>query len=265
MEMKSRIDHARAAYRNRDVSATRKAHTAKAIHDSFELHRHSGTYVGDFIYGAIDGSVTTFAVVSGVAGAGLSPAIVIILGFANLFGDGFSMAASNYVSTKSVKEFVQNERKREEWEVKHYPEGEVQEIRHIFSRKGFKGRDLDRAVNIVTSNKKVWVDTMMADELGLLEEPASPLKKGLITFIAFLIIGFIPLMSYVFSALFGILQERAYMISITLTFITFFLIGSTKIYVTGKNWLVSGLETLLVGGFASGLAYLVGYALRGIA
>ena len=58
-------------------------------------------YLSDFVYGGIDGAVTTFAVVAGVAGAGLDSAVVLILGFVNLFADGFSMATSNYLSTKS--------------------------------------------------------------------------------------------------------------------------------------------------------------------
>ena len=98
--MANRIKKARAAYESKDIEATKKAHSAKAI-SSEEHHKSGGTYVGDFVYGAIDGSVTTFAVVSGVAGASLSANIVIILGLANLFADGFSMAASNFLSTKT--------------------------------------------------------------------------------------------------------------------------------------------------------------------
>ncbi len=59
------------------------------------------SYLGEFVYGAIDGSVTTFAVVAGAAGANLSPSVVLILGFANLFADGFSMATGNFLSTKA--------------------------------------------------------------------------------------------------------------------------------------------------------------------
>ena len=57
-------------------------------------------YLGEFVYGSLDGTVTTFAVVAGAAGAGLSPAVVIILGFANLFADGFSMSVGSYLSAK---------------------------------------------------------------------------------------------------------------------------------------------------------------------
>lgn len=266
--MISRILKARKAFKQKNLEETKKAHTKEAIehsHHSEGAHGTHGTYVGDFVYGAIDGSVTTFAVVSGVAGAALSSNIVIILGLANLFADGVSMAVGSYLSTKSEVEYIQQERKREEWEVDHYPEGEREEIKQIYKKKGFKGKDLDRAVEIITSDKKVWVDTMMADELGLMEEQASPVMKGFVTLISFIIVGAIPLLSYFFAFFSEAISENVYMISVVLTFITFFLIGSAKIFVTGKNWFKSGMETLVVGGLAAIIAYGVGYALRGLA
>ena len=69
--------------------------------------RTEHSYLRDFVYGAIDGTVTTFAVVSGVAGAGLNPGIVVVLGLANLIGDGFSMAASNYLGTRTEDQLRQ--------------------------------------------------------------------------------------------------------------------------------------------------------------
>src|SRR3990167_6334872 len=163
MAKKTRVQKARAAYESKDIEATKQAHTAEAIKSATERHETTGTYVGDFVYGAIDGSVTTFAVVSGVAGAALSSNIVIILGLANLLADGFSMAIGNYLSSKSDIEFAQKEREREEWEVEHYPKGEIEEIRGIFRAKGFEGKKLEDAVETITSNKKLWVDTMMAE------------------------------------------------------------------------------------------------------
>jgi len=133
--MPQRIEKARKAFESKDIASTKKAHSAKAIKAAAEHHQSSGTYVGDFVYGAIDGSVTTFAVVSGVAGAGLSVNIVVILGLANLVADGFSMAVGNYLSSKSNKEYIEKERKREEWEIEHYPKGEIEEIRSIFRKK----------------------------------------------------------------------------------------------------------------------------------
>ena len=259
----ARIDKARSAYKEKDIEATKKAHTDKAI--AAEHHKASGTYVGDFVYGAIDGSITTFAVVSGVAGASLSTNIVIILGLANLVADGFSMAVGNYLSSKSNNEFIQKERTREEWEIEHYPKGEIEEIRQIFKKKGFKGNDLENAVKTITSNKKVWVDTMMADELNLMEEKTSPIKKGAVTFVSFAIIGFVPLIPYFLSFFSETIKASVFPLSVIMTFITFFFIGSGKVFITGKNWLKSGLETLLVGGAAAIIAYGIGFILRGLA
>ena len=76
--------------------------------------------IEDFVYGATDGAVTTFAIVAGVVGASLSPSIVIILGFANLFADGFSMAMGNYLSTRSRIEYVERERNRQNKEVQGF-------------------------------------------------------------------------------------------------------------------------------------------------
>lgn len=264
MKMAGRVDKARKAYKAKDLEATKKAHTTEAIKGSAEHHK-SGSYVGDFVYGAIDGSVTTFAVVSGVAGAALSVNIVIILGLANLLADGFSMAVGNYLSSKSNVEFIEKERKREEWEIEHYPGGEVEEIRQIFIKKGLKGKNLEDVVKTITSNKKVWVDTMMADELNLIEDKTSPVKKGAVTFVSFAIVGSIPLIPYFLSFFFEAVKEIVYPFSVIMTFIAFFFIGSVKVYVTEKNWFRSGLETLLVGGVAAIIAYSIGYLLRGLA
>ncbi|NQZ77823.1 MAG: VIT1/CCC1 transporter family protein, partial [Ekhidna sp.] len=72
-------------------------------------------YLGEFVYGAIDGSVTTFAVVAGSAGANLDSAVVIILGFANLIADGFAMSVGSYLSNKSEKESYEKHKAVEYW------------------------------------------------------------------------------------------------------------------------------------------------------
>lgn len=118
----------------------------------------------DFIYGSIDGAVTTFAIVAGVVGAGLSPGIILILGFANLFADGFAMAAANYQATKAKMEFIDMKQKQEEWEIDNMRDQEKEEIRTIYREKGFKGQLLEDIVRIITSRRKIWVDTMMREE-----------------------------------------------------------------------------------------------------
>ncbi len=222
-------------------------------------------YLPDFVYGGIDGSVTTFAIVAGVTGASLSPSIVLILGFANLFADGFSMAVGNYLSTKSKKEYADKIRKSEEDSIANIPEEETQEIREIFSEKGFSGRQLDDAVEIITSNQDVWVDTMMKDEFGIFEDQTSPLKSAFVTFISFNLIGFIPLLAYVLSYFSDSFRSNTFTLSIILTSIAFFIVGSVKGRIVSTSWLYSGFETLLIGGVAAIIAYYVGYLLRGLA
>jgi VIT1/CCC1 family predicted Fe2+/Mn2+ transporter len=166
-------------------------------------------YLSEFVYGAIDGSVTTFAIVAGVMGASLSSVVVLILGFANLFADGFSMAVSDYLSIKSKNELYKRHRH------KHY---------HI----------------------------------------KSPKSSALVTFISFIIIGFIPLISFVLAPLSITINNNKFLLSIILTGIAFLIIGAIKSKVVGKHYIKSSLETLLIGGLAALIAFVVGYLLRGV-
>lgn len=224
-----------------------------------------GSYLSDFVFGGIDGAITTFAVVAGVTGASLSPTIVLILGFANLFADGFSMAVGNYLSTKSRKEFAEKVRKSEEHSVHHTPDEEREEIREIYSDKGFSGRQLREAVDIITADKEVWVDTMMKDEFGILEDHTSPLRSGAVTFVSFNTIGLIPLLAYVVSYFVPEISGKTFELSVVLTSVALFIVGSVKARVVDTKWYVAGTETFLVGGAAAAIAYIVGYLLKGLA
>jgi len=224
----------------------------------------SGTYISDFVFAGIDGTVTTFAVVSGVEGASLSPSIVLILGFANLLADGFSMAVGNYMSLKSTHEYVRKARRIEESHIDREPEKEKHEIREIFEEKGFTGKQLDDAVDIITSDRRIWIDTMMKDELGIIEEQKSPLKGAIVTFFAFNLIGIIPLLAYLFSHFLDSINSQAFPVSIFLTSCALFVVGSVKGKIVETNWIISGTGTLFMGGAAAVIAYFVGHFLRGL-
>ena len=142
-------------------------------------------YLGEFVYGGIDGSVTTFAVVAGAVGASLDSSIIIILGFANLFADGFSMSVGSYLSSKSEIDNFKKHQKIEYWEVENIPEAEREEIRDIYREKGFEGELLEQVVEVITSDKDRWVDVMMKDELSMMETNKSPFAMGAVTFISF--------------------------------------------------------------------------------
>lgn len=215
--------------------------------------------ISDAILGGIDGCVTTFAIVSGAIGAGFSASVALILGFANLFADGFSMAISNYEANKAQQEFADNIRKTEAEHIKHVPDGEREEIRQIFQQKGFEGETLEKIVHTITQNKTLWIETMLTEEHGIQVQPPSALKAALTTFIAFLVVGAIPLIPFLVSFL---TVNQQFMISTVLAAIMFFSIGMLKSLVFAKPMLYSGFSTLLTGGTAASLAFLTGYILR---
>ncbi len=221
----------------------------------------SHSYLGDFILGAVDGTVTTFAVVAGVAGAAMTGPVALVLGLANLAADGFSMAVGNYLSVKSDRHVIERIRQIEQNHIDVEPEGEREEIRQIFAAKGFEEPLLGQIVEVITKDDKRWIDTMVTEEWGQPLETPSPMKAGLMTFVAFVVAGFIPLVPYCLPA--EMLGESRFLISAVITALTFFAIGVAKGFVVRRSPWLAGLETLLIGGSAAVLAYVVGTLFRG--
>ena len=215
------------------------------------------SYLRDLVYGGIDGTVTTFAVMAGVVGANLSSGIVIILGLANLLADGFSMAAANFTGTKAERDEYELLRHMEERHVALVPDGEREEIRQIFLAKGFEGEALEGAVKAITSRRKRWIDTMMAEEHGMPAVIRSPLKAALMTFIAFVLCGSLPILPYALEL------QRSEILSVVMAGATFFAIGSLRSHWSPAPWWRAGIETFVIGMLAAGVAYLVGYLLKG--
>ncbi len=245
------------------LEGLKEAHTSDAVAE--RLAGPSGdSDLRDFVYGAIDGAVTTFAVVSGVAGAELSAGIVLVLGAANLVGDGFSMAASNYLGTRAERQQREHARRIEEREIEMYPDGEREEVRQILAAKGFEGELLEQAVEVMTADRARWVDLMLQEELGLSLGGSNPLRTAGMTFLAFMSVGLIPLLPFIGQEL-GIVGDRGiFTMSAVMTGVAFFGVGAAKARFVDRNAILSGLETLAVGGSAAGLAYVVGLVLKSI-
>ncbi len=216
------------------------------------------SYLRDWVYGGIDGTVTTFAIVAGAIGADLSNRYLLILGVANLLADGLSMAAANYSGTKAEIEEYNFIRHMEERHIEHAPDGEREEVRQIFAAKGFKGKTLEAAVEVITAEKEHWIDMMMTEEHGLPPITRSPLTAGFITFLAFVFCGFLPVAPFVFGL------EASVLASVIMAAITFFLIGSLRSRWSPIHWLRTGTETLAIGLVSASVAYLVGDFLRQI-
>jgi len=219
--------------------------------------------IEDFVYGATDGAVTTFAIVAGVVGASLSPSIVIILGFANLFADGFSMAMGNYLSTRSRIEYVERERNRQNKEVQDLPEFKISEIKNIYAEKGFRDELLENLTKIIVSNRKIWVDVLMKEKMGISNvDDENPIFKATTTFVAFNVVGVIPLLPFIFLYIInnpaGFTTNDIFIYSIVFTVLAFFCIGFITGKVVNKSSIRSGLITLIIGGIAALVSYMVG-------
>jgi VIT1/CCC1 family predicted Fe2+/Mn2+ transporter len=227
-----------------------------SYHSNLEFNRIQ-KYLGEFVYGGIDGSVTTFAVVAGAVGAGLSSSIILILGFANLFADGLSMSIGAFLASRTEKENYEKHKAIELWEVENIPESERQEIREIYANKGFSGELLEEIVVQITSDRKRWVDVMMKEELGMIKEDRSSFMIGFVTFISFFMIGLIPLILYLVDH-FRPLEINHFLWTSIFTACAFVFIGFLKSSVNNKSIIRGIFETLILGSIAATVAYFVG-------
>ncbi len=210
------------------------------------------SYLRDMIYGAIDGAVTTFAIVAGVEGAGLPHSIIVTLGIANILADGFSMAASNYSGVKAELDDRNRIIEIEKRHISDHREGELEELRQILALRGLTGRTLNEAVQSIASQERKWIDIMLTDEYGLSLDAPRPFRSALVTFLSFMAAGSVPLFPFVLG------QNNAFETAIAATMLTFFLIGAGKSRWSLKPWWKSGAETLFIGGTAAIIAFSVG-------
>lgn len=217
----------------------------------------TGTSLRDFILGGQDGLVNVLAVILGVASATGDIRIVIIAGLAATFGESISMAAVAYTATKAEEDFYWSEVEREKREMKEMPGEEKKEIREIYYKKGFRGNLLNSVVNKIVSNEKVWLETMMTEELHLYKENSqNPLKSAAIVGIAAVLGSVIPLLPFVFL---GLQQAMAGSILISAFFL--FMVGAVKAKITVGNWVKSGMELALIGMAAALVGYGIGAVL----
>ena len=215
-------------------------------------------YIAEFVYGGIDGAITTFAVVAGATGANAEIKWVLIFGFANLIADGFSMSVGNYFSTKADRDNFEKHKAIENWEIDNLREREVEEIREIYAAKGFKGELLEQVVEVITSDRDVWIDTMMKEELEMIKDTRTPVQTASATFFSFMFVGLIPLISYIVAAFAPVNQSNLFLFSCLGTALALLLVGYLKSKVTTENMTKSIGQTLLLGGIAAALAYYVG-------
>jgi len=255
------LERARLAYEMGDTEESRRAHLVH--HQQNEKHSAGGDFIKSFTYGGLDGILTTFSIVSGSIGSGLGLAVVVILGLSNVFSDGLAMAFGDYLSTKSEQEYQKNERARETWEVENNPEGEMMEMEELYKAKGMTEDDAREMTKILSRNKEAWVNVMMVEELGIMEENEDPVKNGMVTFFSFVFFGIFPLLPFLIGLAFSDPNPHTlFWFALAVTAIILFVLGAVKTKVTGVNPFKSGIETLVIGAIAAGVAYLIGWLLK---
>lgn len=218
-----------------------------------------GGIVRELVFGANDGLVAAFAVVSGVHGAAVPTRVVFLAGLAELLGGTVAMGLGGYLAVKSEHEYYEAERQREEREIVLYPETERSEITEIFRAKGFSGDALEAIVTHVTAEPQRWVDTMMREELGLALDPRRlPLASGAATGLAYAFGASMPTLPYAFLE-----AAAAFRCSIALTLATLFFVGAGKTVVTGRSWWRAGIEATLIGTLAAAATFVAGRLIGG--
>ncbi len=213
----------------------------------------TGSKLRDVILGGQDGLVNVLGVILAVAAATSSIKIVIIAGLAATFAESISMAAVAYTSTKAQKSHYKKELELEKWEIENMPEEERKEISQIYYKKGFRGRLLDQIVKKITSNKKIWLDIMMKEELNMVDDIEAPGKSAAIVGVSAFAGSLIPMVPFVFLPV-----TDAIIASLLLSIIVLFVSGAVKAKITIGSWLRSGAEMAIIGMGAAIVGYLIG-------
>src|SRR5579863_7128406 len=203
-----------------------------------EAHQKESSSIRDFVFGFGDGINTSLGLVAGVGGAAMSSNIIILAAMVAMFTGAKAMAVQNYLAVKSQRQILDSEIQREKWEMDNVPEAERREIEDIYKAKGFTGQELEKIVNKITSDKKIWLDTMLTEELKLnLEIVGSPLKSAFRMFGAFLVGGILPIIPYFFASGYVPL-----LIAVGTSLSASFVIGAIKSKMAGLNIVWGGLE-----------------------
>lgn len=222
--------------------------------DGFKNENHKGNRLSEVILGGQDGLVNVLGVLLGVAAASQETRIVIAGGLAATFAESISMAAVAYTSKLADRDFYESEMERERREIREVPEIEREEIKEIYRKKGFKGKILEEIVDVIVSNKKIWLETMMSDELHLSPvDKKRPLTAAFVVGFSAIIGSLIPLIPFFFVPI-----REGIIIAIIISAVTLFIVGAIKAFMTVGNWGKSGLQMAVIGTVSAMAGYAVG-------
>jgi VIT1/CCC1 family predicted Fe2+/Mn2+ transporter len=222
------------------------------------------SYLGCLVYGGLDGIITTFAIVSGVNGASLSPEIALILGAANLIGDGFSMATGAYLSAKSQNELYERMHSSLTREYAEDPLGPEHRLRQAYIEQGYSPQQAHWVVSIFRQRPSQFVQILLKETADEAPARTNPRLEAFATFAAFLVFGALPLLPYGIGWLAPWVGWSPFWVSGLASALALFGLGALRVRFTHRGLARSGLEMLATGGLAAGVAYAIGALLRGL-
>jgi predicted membrane protein (TIGR00267 family) len=241
----------------------RPAGPAKPLHDPDADQGGIGRQLRDIILGGQDGLVNVLGLVLGVAAATAQLRIIMAAALAAAFSESIAMGGVMYTSALAERDYYLSQLAKEQREVEEVPEVEIDEVREIFRDKGLRGELLERVVKEICSDKKVWIDVMMRDELHL--TPVSDkgvVRRSLVTGVSTLIGSLIPLIPFLFVPLFGISVTAATIMAVPLCAVVLFAVGAYKAVTLVGDWRISGLQMTVIGMVSAAAGYGIGRLLH---
>ena len=226
--------------------------------DRIDRHQTAGSgNLRAAVFGVNDGLISNASLILGVAGAGAAPAAILLSGVAGLLAGAFSMAAGEYVSVRSQREFYEYQIALEREELDQYPQEEAAELALIYQAKGVGAAEARRMADALLLDPDRALDTLAREELGLNpDELGSPWGAAISSFLAFSLGAFIPLLPYLLFS-----GATAFGGTLLSTGIRLFGVGAAISLFTGKQAWVGGLRMLGIGAAAGGATWLIGRVL----
>lgn len=210
--------------------------------------------IREAVFGANDGAVSTFGILSGLVGAGLSSGVIVLVGLVQMFAAGMSMGLGAYISTKSQNEYYDAVRADQREEIDSHPAREKKRVRHYLAQLGVKGKELSAAAADITEDKQHWTHFLVEERLGAAKErDPHPVVGGAVMFGAFVIAGLFPLLPFVFLS-----PRQGLVWSAVLALAALFAVGAAKTRFTHRNALLSGFENFLIGAVTGVVGFAVG-------
>jgi len=223
-------------------------------------HRHrdvNGGWLRPSVFGAMDGLVSNFALIAGVAGGAASTQVILLAGIAGLAAGAFSMAGGEYVSVASQRELALAEIAVERRELERHPEAELEELAKLYEERGVDPAVAAEVARQISADPERALEVHTEAELGVtLHDLPSPRIAALSSFLSFAVGALLPLLPY-------LLGVTSLVTSAVVSCVALFGAGALVSRVTARSWWYSGLRQLFVGAVAAGLTFALGTFLGG--